>query len=310
MIRSTTALLLAIVLFASCSQYQKTPSGMKYKIIKGGSKETLKQGQFVKFHIEYRLSPKDTLLNGSFGHIPAYFMVDTSRQGKYNFTEIITLLAPGDKAEFVLSVDSLKKMNMIDPNSKDFHNGDMINGRVEILKTFPTQEVLIADRKQEIDAEIAREVKDLQEYTAKKGIKTQKTRSGVLVEIHNAGEGQKADSGYEASVMYKGYFTDEKRKSFDSNNEPTSMHKDPYKVVIGGGGVIPGWDEGLRLFAKGGKGRLFVPAMLAYGEQGSAPVIKPFDNLVFDVELVDVTKPAPPAPQPPVAAPAPAPVRK
>ncbi|MBZ4341007.1 hypothetical protein LAM87_22300, partial [Mycobacterium tuberculosis] len=77
---------------------------MKYKITKGSSRETLKQGQFVKFHVEYKLSPKDSLLNGSYGHIPAYFMVDTARLGKYNFTEFLTRMAPGDKAEFALSI--------------------------------------------------------------------------------------------------------------------------------------------------------------------------------------------------------------
>lgn len=302
MMRTTTTLLLAIVLLASCSQYQKAPSGMKYKITKGGSKETLKQGQFVKFHVEYKLSPKDTLLNGSFGHIPAYMMIDTARMGKYNFTEFITKMAPGDKAEFALSIDTLKKMQMIDPNSPDFHNGDLINGRIEIIKTFPNQEALIADRKQEVDAEKEKEVKELTEYTTKQGIKTQKTASGVLVEIQRPGEGQKADSGYQASVMYKGYFTDAKRKSFDSNNEATSLHKDPLQTVIGTPGMIPGMDEGLRLFAKGGKGRIFIPCMLAYGERGMPPAIRPWDNLVFDVEVTDVTKPAP-APAAPVPAP-------
>ncbi len=293
MMKTTSTLLLAIVLLASCSQYQKAPSGMKYKITKGGNKETLKQGQFVKFNVEYKLSTKDSSLNSSYGHIPAYFIIDTARLGKYNFTEIITKMAPGDKAEFVLSIDTLKKLQMVDPNSPDFRNGDMINGRIEILKTFPSQEVMAADHKQEVEAEKEREVKQLIEYTTKQGIKTQTTPSGVLVEIQHPGEGQKADTGFQASVMYKGYFTDTKRKSFDSNNEASSLHKEPLQVVIGAPGMITGMDEGLRLFAKGGKGRLFIPCMLAYGERGMPPAIKPWDNLVFDVEVTDVSKPAP-----------------
>jgi hypothetical protein len=70
----------------------------------------------------------------------------------------------------------------------------------------------------------------------------------------------------------------------------------PLKVPIGANAVIKGWDEGLRLFGKGGKGRLLVPSMLGYGPQGSAPVIPQFANLVFDVEITDVTV-APPAPK-------------
>ena len=63
MMRTTITLLVAIVLLASCNQYQTTPSGLKYKITSGGSKEKLKQGQFVKFNIEYKLPPKDSVLS-------------------------------------------------------------------------------------------------------------------------------------------------------------------------------------------------------------------------------------------------------
>ena len=53
--RTTTSLLLAIVLLASCNQFEKAPSGMTYKITSGGTKEKVKQGQFLKLHIEYKL---------------------------------------------------------------------------------------------------------------------------------------------------------------------------------------------------------------------------------------------------------------
>lgn len=82
---------------------------MPYKITKGNSKELLKHGQFVKLNIEYKLKSKDTVLNTSYGHIPMYFYLDTARLGKYTFTEVITKCAPGDKMEFSLSIDSLKK---------------------------------------------------------------------------------------------------------------------------------------------------------------------------------------------------------
>ena len=55
MIKSTLSLVAAIVIFASCNQFQKSPSGMPYKITKGNSKELLKHGQFVKLNIEYKV---------------------------------------------------------------------------------------------------------------------------------------------------------------------------------------------------------------------------------------------------------------
>ena len=93
MMRTTTSLLLAIVLLASCNQFEKAPSGMTYKITSGGTKEKVKQGQFLKLHIEYKLKSKDSVLQSSFGRIPVYFPLDTANLGKHTFTEIITKCA-------------------------------------------------------------------------------------------------------------------------------------------------------------------------------------------------------------------------
>ena len=297
--RTTTTLLLAIVLLASCNQYEKTPSGVTYKITKGGSNEKLKQGQYVKFNIEYKIPPKDTVINTSFGHIPAYMVLDTARATKHSFLEVVTKCAVGDKVDFVLSVDSLKKLGQIEYNNM-FHQKDMIKGRVEILKVFNSQIEANADVQKEVDLETQREIKTLKEYAAKLGVKTVSTPSGALVEVQNAGDAAaKADSGKEAKVMYRGAFTN--GKVFDSNMDKAGPNNQPLNVLIGvagQGGVIKGMDEGLRMFGKGGKGKIFVPAMLAYGQQGQPPVMPAYSNLVFDIEVLDVDIPKPAAAQP------------
>ncbi len=287
--RTTITLLAAIVLLASCNQYQTTPSGVKYKLTAGGSKEKLKQGQFVKYNLEYKTG-KDSVLQTSYGHIPTYMIVDTAKAGKHSFFELIRMLSPGDKVEFVLSVDSLKKLGFIEYNNV-FKAKDLIKGRAEIIKTFPSQIEALADVQKEQDAEKAKEIKELKDFTDKKGIKTQSTTSGVLVEITNPGEAQKADSGKQAQVMYKGTFLD--GKVFDSNmdkNKPGGSQ--PLSVNIGGQSVIKGMDDALRLFGKGGKGRLFIPAMLGYGPYPNPP-IPAYTSLIFEIEVLDVTTPAP-----------------
>ncbi len=288
--RTTTSLLLAIVLLASCNQYEKAPSGMTYKI-SGNSKEKLKHGQFVKMHIKYTLKSKDTVLQSSFDNIPVYFAVDTGRLGKHTFTEIITLCGAGDKVDFVLSIDTLKSMQVMDYNDM-FKKGDLINGHFEILKVFANQDEVKADYDKEIVLEKQREINAVKEYVKKKNLNVQSTPSGLQVEVQNAGTGQKADSGWEAVVRYKGYFIGKANegKVFETNMDPNAQ---PINVQVGTGSVMPGWDEGLRMFGKGGKGRLIIPAVLAYGTQGSAPVIPPFANLAFDIEVVDVVKAAP-----------------
>jgi len=55
--------------------------------------------------------------------------------------------------------------------------------------------------------------------------------------------------------------------------------------------VIPGWTEALQLMKVGGKNKLFIPANIAYGPQGRTG-IPGNSTLVFEVELLDIVKPA------------------
>ncbi len=54
--------------------------------------------------------------------------------------------------------------------------------------------------------------------------------------------------------------------------------------------VIRGWVEGLQLMNEGSKLMLYIPYDLAYGERGAGNVIKPFETLIFEVELLEVIK--------------------
>lgn len=60
---------------------------------------------------------------------------------------------------------------------------------------------------------------------------------------------------------------------------------DPVELTLGG--VIAGWQIGIPLIQKGGKIRLFVPSVYAYGPQaqGSIPAHSILD---FDIDLLDV----------------------
>ena len=57
-------------------------------------------------------------------------------------------------------------------------------------------------------------------------------------------------------------------------------------------GVIPGWTEALQLMKVGSKWKLFIPANLAYGDQGAGDVITPGSTLIFEIELLAIKPPA------------------
>jgi FKBP-type peptidyl-prolyl cis-trans isomerase len=78
-------------------------------------------------------------------------------------------------------------------------------------------------------------------------------------------------------------------------------------AVFNVGAVIPCWSEALMLMKVGGKSHVVCPAELAYGDRGAPPRIRPGSTLVFDIQLLDILPPPPPAPAAPPAAGAPPP---
>jgi FKBP-type peptidyl-prolyl cis-trans isomerase len=57
--------------------------------------------------------------------------------------------------------------------------------------------------------------------------------------------------------------------------------------VLGNGGVIRGWDQGVVGMRIGGLRQLTIPPELAYGSSGRGP-IPPNATLLFDIELLAV----------------------
>ncbi|PLW13282.1 hypothetical protein PCANC_17769 [Puccinia coronata f. sp. avenae] len=67
----------------------------------------------------------------------------------------------------------------------------------------------------------------------------------------------------------------------------------PFEFSLGAGEVIKGWDEGLKDMCIGERRRLIIPASMAYGSEGypsSEPPIPSNADLVFDTELIDITR--------------------
>ena len=68
----------------------------------------------------------------------------------------------------------------------------------------------------------------------------------------------------------------------------SSRGREPFSFGLGGGQVIPGWDEGVAGMKVGGQRILTIPPAMGYGAQGAGGVIPPNATLLFDVELLDV----------------------
>ena len=69
-------------LVACNMNYEKTPSGLPYKIYHGSGTVKPKAKEFVKFNLEYILLDRDSVFSSTYGKIPAYSAVDTGKQIK------------------------------------------------------------------------------------------------------------------------------------------------------------------------------------------------------------------------------------
>jgi len=115
-------------------------------------------------------------------------------------------------------------------------------------------------------------------------IKAVTTASGLKYTDLVVGKGASPVAGKKVKVHYTG--TLENGRKFDSSVD----RNEPFSFVIGVGQVIPGWDEGVMTMKVGGKRKLIIPSKLGYGASGAGGVIPPNATLLFDVELLDVSK--------------------
>lgn len=283
----------SVAILAACKNtgYKKTPSGIMYKIVSSGDGPVVKKGETLKFHFTQQLN--DSVLYSSLGSIPNYAKVD-SVGAIYSPLEVLPFLRKGDSAVIVQLADTIMK-KIPAGQQNPLKKGDKITLTLKVLEVLKKDEMVQVDQVKELKVQTDRESATIENYLASKKINTQKTPKGVFVNVQLQGDGPAVDSGKFVSIIYTGKsFPTEKltmEKVFESNSGQA-----PIQFTINSGQVIPGWDEGLKLLKKGGKATLYIPASLAYGQQ-PGPGGKPFENLIFDVQVVDVANAAP-APKP------------
>ena len=118
-----------------------------------------------------------------------------------------------------------------------------------------------------------------------------------LYKVHYTGwlaaDGRKFDSSYDHPRQP---LKDKDGKPvLGPDGKPQLGEAQPIVFPQGFGRVIPGWDQGFEGMKIGGQRRIFIPWRLAYGEKGrpgpdaAHPGIPEKADLIFDVELVDVT---------------------
>jgi len=153
----------------------------------------------------------------------------------------------------------------------------------QTLKEYDTKLNQLAKAKQETDNTKHQQegAGFLEENGQREGVIT--TDSGLQYEVLESAEGAKPKADDVVKVHYKGTLID--GTQFDSSYDRGQPAVFPLNRVI------PGWTEGVQLMPVGSKYKFYIPYELAYGEQGAGN-IPPYSTLIFEVELLDIEKPA------------------
>ena len=275
---------LTALMIASCNKvtYKKTPGGMPYKVFRGDGKDTIKVGDVMKIFVTQKLN--DSVSFSNEGQLPMYLKVRPDKT-PYDISEIWTKLHANDSVISVQMMDTFINRNPMRMNPK-FKKGDKITTNLKIVAVFSSdsaaQEDEVAARKKFLD----NEVKAVEEYVKGKKIDAVKTESGVFLKTVVPGTGNPIDTGNYVTMNYTGTTFDGVK--FDSNVDTTFGHATPYSFTAGNREMIPGFDEAILNMKNGEKAMIYIPSLLGYGATPNSPKIKPYENLVFEVEIVDV----------------------
>jgi FKBP-type peptidyl-prolyl cis-trans isomerase FkpA len=290
------AVICLVALSACTTPFKKAKDGSQYKIISNTKGPKVLTGNFIEMN-SFAKYKDSALSNSAEEGVPQYAMYDTASFPE-PFKEIFKNIHVGDSIIIKISTDSIlaKAQGQAPPFMK---KGQFIIQSFTILNSYKTKEaadssqkifVTAAQKKDSVAAisQLAKDSKTIEEYLAKNKVTAVKAEKGTFVQILEPGTGTLTDSSI-LMVNYTGKSME--GVSFDSNTDSSFQHVEPYPIDMRNPQVIQGWVDGLKLLKKGGKAKFYVPSSLGYGKRGNGEKIKPNDNLVFDIAVVDIITP-------------------
>ncbi len=136
--------------------------------------------------------------------------------------------------------------------------------------------IIIGSCKKDAVDYMALDKKTIGDYLSANGLTAQSTSEGVYYIIDLPGGNTHPTAASTVKIHYRGYLTD--GTTFD---ETTGT-----PITLSLTNVIKGWQIGVPLFGKGGKGHLFIPSDLGYGATANTK-IPAHSVLIFDIVLSD-----------------------
>lgn len=232
---------------------EKTASGLHYVIEKQGT------GVAITSASNVTVSYKGSYTNGTAFDDSKGELVSFNLQGVIaGFTEGLSYFNEGGKGILLIPAH-------LGYGSKD-SNG-IPGGSVLIFEITVYSPEMIAEKNEA----------DIVAYLDTNKINATRSDSGLYYLIDEPGTGEQPTGTSNVTASYKGYYL----SGYIFDESGTSG------VAFGLDEVIKGWTEGITYFKEGGKGKLFIPAALAYGSYNYS-TIPGGSVLIFDINLISV----------------------
>lgn len=123
----------------------------------------------------------------------------------------------------------------------------------------------------------------IERYIERRGLKMERTGTGLRYMILDPGIAPKASSGMRATVNYRIELLD---GTFCYSSDSLGAHV--FKVDEDQ--IESGIHEGIKLLGKGGKAKFILPSHLAHGLLGDQDKIPAKSSVVYDIEVVELTQ--------------------
>lgn len=284
--RSFYAIIIALV-FNSCNYFSKYPdysctwSGIYYKLLAIGEDNVkAKPGDYITFDITYKTLDDSLFFSGR------RKLQVTISEFKGSIDECFTMLAKGEKAEFIL-------------NAKDFFIKILQNNIPSFIK--PDDDIKITINMIEIQS--AKEYNNekraflkwiddfgdyekeiLLQYMQEQKLAIRPTESGLYYIKIKDGNGRKVNKGDTLLVDYEGKFLN--GKFFDS----TIKRHESFQFVYGTEWqVVKGLEEAFGMMEEKEKAIVILPSELAFGNTGSSTgIVPPYTSLIFEIEIKQI----------------------
>ena len=274
------------------TEMQRTPKGALYQIYTHNTGDRIKLNDVITFHFIQK-TDKDSVLASTYmvGH-PVQAQIQAS-QNVADLMEVFPLLTVKDSAMVKVPADSIFKGHE-DQRPAFFPKGSYLTFILKIERIQSLNDAM-AERNAALEKVKSAEIEEAAKYIASHKLLLKTTPSGLKYIITKPSLRLKPQKGDTVLVNYVGRTLND--KVFDSSIESIAKGAglqqagrtyEPLQVVLGVDNIIPGWNEGLLLLNEGSKATFVIPSSLAYGSQGAGDDIKPYNTLVFDVELVKV----------------------